>query len=91
MPWTEKPDDPEAIAIRERQSRLALGLQLAFDTAEFRARWAAPRPAEALRALALNSLTNEAAMRTLHSGFRGLQPRRFLAARETHTPRSARG
>ncbi len=84
MPWTEDPHDPEATAIRERQSRLALGLQLAFDSPQFSARWTAPGPAKALRALAANSLTNEGAMWTLHSGFRGRPPRCFLAARDTH-------
>ena len=44
-----------------------------------------PRDRELLRALAANSLNNEATMQALHSGFRGRRPRRFLAARDTHT------
>jgi len=44
-----------------------------------------PLELESLRALAANSLTNKAPLRTLHSGFRGRPPRRFLAA-DTHTP-----
>lgn len=44
-----------------------------------------PLELESLRALAANSPTNKAPMRTLHSGFRGRPPRRFLAA-DTHTP-----
>jgi len=80
MPWTENPDDGKATAIRERQSRLALGLQLAFATSDFAARWTDPGRADSLAALALNSLTNESAMRTLHRGFLGNPDRRFLAA-----------
>ena len=91
MPWTENPHDPEATAIRERQSRLALGLQLAFNGPQFGARWTEAGPAEALQALAANSLANEAAMRTLHSGFRGRPPRRFLAARDTYAPEECPG
>lgn len=86
MPWTENPHDPAATAIRERQSRLALGLQQAFSGNDFARRWTARRAAEALRALAANSLSNEAAMRTLHSGFRGRPARHFLAAPGTHSP-----
>lgn len=44
-----------------------------------------PLELESLRALAANSLTDRAPLRTLHSGFRGRPPRRFLAA-DTHTP-----
>lgn len=82
MPWTENPDDPEATAVRERQSRLALGLQMAFEDPAFPARTGDPEAVAALRALAANSLTNESAMRTLHRGFRGSPQRRFLAARD---------
>lgn len=80
MPWTEDPDDPEATVVRERQARLALGLQMAFDDPAFAARTRDPDAVTALRALAANSLTNESAMRTLHRGFRGAAKRRFLAA-----------
>jgi hypothetical protein len=45
-----------------------------------------PLELESLRALGANSLTNEAPMRALHSGFRGRPPRHFLAARDTCTP-----
>jgi hypothetical protein len=44
-----------------------------------------PLDLELLRALAANSLNNEATMRAMHSGFRGRRRRRFLAARDTHT------
>jgi beta-lactamase superfamily II metal-dependent hydrolase len=79
MPWTEDPDDPEATAIRERQSRLALGLDNAFRQPEFGRRWRVDESL-ALQALAANSLTNENAMRTLHRGFRGRPRRRFLSS-----------
>ena len=46
-----------------------------------------PLKLESLRALAANSLTNEAPLRALHSGFRGRPPQHFLAARDTHTPK----
>jgi beta-lactamase superfamily II metal-dependent hydrolase len=90
MPWTENPRDPEATAIRDRQSRLALGLQQAFASQQFADRWAASGP-DAPRALAANSISNEAAMRTLHSGFRGRPARSFLAAPGTHSPEDCPG
>ncbi len=84
MPWTEDPDDPRATRIRNRQSAFAAALcnalapgidQDATPLAEARA-----ARKQATVALALNALTNEKAMRTLHSGFAGKPPRRFLPA-----------
>lgn len=72
MPWTEDPADPEARGIRELQSKLALALQ---------AHLAAAPDAEA-SFLVGNALTNEKAMRTLHSGFAGAPRRRFLPTPE---------
>ena len=69
MPWTENPDDPVARHIRDVQSRLAVSLNAAFQ--------AAPVSRE-LSDLALNALTNESAMETLHSGFNGNPGRFFL-------------
>jgi beta-lactamase superfamily II metal-dependent hydrolase len=83
MPWTEDPDDERAAVIRQRQSRLALGLHAAFEDRAFAARWADESRADALRAIAANSLTNEDAMRTLHRGFAGRPVRRFLASGDT--------
>jgi hypothetical protein len=80
MPWTEDPRDDRATEIRNRQSRLALGLDMAFRGDGFNARWANQDKATAMRALVANSLTNESAMRTLHRGFRGNPRRSFLPA-----------
>ena len=62
LPWTEDPEDSEATRIREAQSSAArhlyLGLERLLLGADDRA-----------LGLALNSLTNEKAMRTLPAGF----------------------
>ena len=87
MPWTENPKDEKAAEIRNRQSRLAVGLTYAFNGQGFGARWSNANAAEALRAMVANSLTNEAAMRTLHRGFRGQPMRRFLSADDQRTIR----
>ena len=79
MPWTEHPTDPEATSLRERQHRLALGLNLAFQAPGFHQRWANQLHISSLQELVANSLTNERAMQTLHTGFRGRPKRRFLA------------
>lgn len=68
MPWTEDPDDPTARRIRERQSALAVALTEAAS---------ASGRLSLLHHFALNSLTNERAMATLHSGFAG-EPRRWF-------------
>jgi beta-lactamase superfamily II metal-dependent hydrolase len=80
LPWTEDPHDPRATDIRNRQSRLALGLQLAFSQDQFAQPWEKPEIVESLRSLAVNNLTNEAAMRTLHRGFLGHPTRQYLSA-----------
>lgn len=81
MPWTENPNDPRATEIRDRQSRLALGLNLAFKQQAFDNRWMSSDVKQSLQSIAGNSLTNEAAMRTLHRGFAGRPSRKFLASR----------
>jgi hypothetical protein len=92
MPWTEDPRDADATMIRNRQSSLALGLARSMapprstDDDEPLSVEAAPGPREtarakrdrALRAMALNALTNDKAMTTLHRGFAGNPTRRFL-------------
>jgi beta-lactamase superfamily II metal-dependent hydrolase len=71
MPWTEDPKDPDARRIRERQSALALELTSAL---------AAAGDDSIAYLLAMNALTNEKAMATLHGGFKGSPPRSFLPA-----------
>jgi beta-lactamase superfamily II metal-dependent hydrolase len=68
MPWTENPDDPVARRIRDTQNRLAISLNAAFG---------ALRVSRELADLALNALTNDSAMETLHSGFKS-DPERFF-------------
>ena len=89
MPWTEDFDDPDATRIRNRQSAFALALSKAMALTAFDAD-AAPledAPAGDMKAaslaMALNALTNEAAMATVHRGFSGSPPRRFLPTRDT--------
>ena len=73
MPWTEDPQDPVARQIREKQSSAARHLCLALERLG-----ADGRSID----LARNSLTNEKAMRTLHSGFARAPRRRFLPAED---------
>jgi beta-lactamase superfamily II metal-dependent hydrolase len=82
MPWTEDPNDAEARRIRDTQSRLALSLDAALT-----AMAAAPDDGrEGLnryRDIVANALmlSNDRAMKTLHSGFIGNPKRRFLPAK----------
>ena len=83
MPWTEDPADPRATELRERQAKLALALAVTRSDENPLELAPAGEPAEkssarALRAMALNALTNEAAMKTLHEGFSGSPQRKFL-------------
>jgi len=80
LPWTEDANDPEATGLRDRQHRLALGMRSALRRPEVIARFADPQRLDSLRELVANSLTNEDAMATLRSGFRGRARRRFLGA-----------
>lgn len=69
LPWTEDPNDPTAVDILHRQHGFALALhgfltRLGADTG--------------LLDFALNALSNEQAMETLHGGFAGSPRRRFL-------------
>ena len=87
MPWTEDPHDPQATKIRNRQSALALTLTGGAVDDEPLAK---PPPRTVLAQLkaarmgmAMNALTNEKAMATLHSGFLGKPRRRFLPEENT--------
>ena len=82
MPWTEHPTDPDARAIREVQAKKAQKLALAFAHLDLPA-----DQKKALQAVAENNLTNAKAMETLHTGFKGNPPRRFLPEK-TGGPRS---
>jgi beta-lactamase superfamily II metal-dependent hydrolase len=66
LPWTENPDDTEARSLLERQSGGSKKLAAL-----------AGGDSEAYK-VAINSLTNENAMATLHTGFAGSPLRRFL-------------
>ena len=81
LPWTEDPTDPEALRIREKQSKRAkflLGLSAADDE-----KW------KAIREISENNFgyTNAAAMTTLHDGFAGA-PRRYFLPQRPGKPRS---
>ncbi|HSH83147.1 MAG TPA: hypothetical protein VLA19_31830 [Herpetosiphonaceae bacterium] len=78
MPWTEDPKDPEARRIRETQSRLAAALEFAYRSHMQAASEAERGRLAGYQELALNALTNESAMRTLHDGFAKAPRRRFL-------------
>jgi beta-lactamase superfamily II metal-dependent hydrolase len=86
MPWIEDPTDPQGRRIRDIQSRLAAQLQARL---EVRLK-ADSSPEEKTRLeysqeMAVNALTNEKAMRTLHQGFGGNPQRRFLPGKENTT------
>jgi hypothetical protein len=78
MPWTEAPDDPVARRIREAQAKKGqdLALALAGLTGVDEGRLARARD------IVENSLTNAAAMATLHHGFAGRPRRRFLPEKD---------
>jgi beta-lactamase superfamily II metal-dependent hydrolase len=80
MPWTEHPTDNVARSIRESQSKRAGMLKMALT------RLGAD---DMMMSMAENSLTNYAAMHTLHQGFRGVRERRFLPDPKT-APRTFR-
>jgi beta-lactamase superfamily II metal-dependent hydrolase len=72
LPWTEDPNDQDALRIRATQSKQASFL-LSLDAAEHKD-WSA------VREISKNNVgyTNAAAMTTLHDGFAGKPPRSFL-------------
>jgi beta-lactamase superfamily II metal-dependent hydrolase len=80
LPWTEHPSDAKARHIREAQSQLALGLNQALAAAPPASEAEAKRQFNVSRDIVANALmlSNDAAMRTLHSGFAGTPVRRFL-------------
>jgi len=83
LPWTEDPDDPKAAEIRHTQSGLAVALASRAMRGMRNALGARSAEAGVHESLALNAVTNEAAMNTLHSGFGGSPKRRFLPVKDT--------
>lgn len=84
MPWTEHPTDPEAKRIREKQARLALAAERLLNSPT-----ASSLSGQIRSVVELNALTNEKAMRTVHTGFKGSPKRRFLPLRnETELTRT---
>lgn len=88
MPWTEHPTDDEARRIRDIQGRLAFELNAALTM-----RAAAPGAADQeelsrSQDVVANALmlSNDKAMKTLHSGFRGNPVRRFLPTQSNDRP-----
>lgn len=95
MPWTEDRLDPAATRLRNRQSAFAMALSKAAAVAGMSEDddpldGTAPPPGgdekaaskRATYAMALNALTNEKAMATLHTGFAGRPPRHFLPVKD---------
>jgi beta-lactamase superfamily II metal-dependent hydrolase len=80
MPWTEHPTDPEARRIRNIQSRLALGLTAALAAKGPGLTAAEQEELKRYRDIVDNALplSNDTAMKTLHSGFSGTPEKRFL-------------
>lgn len=80
MPWTEHPTNKDAKRIREKQAGMALHLSraLAPEGGLGADEWVYEK-----YQMAMNALSNESAMATLHTGFAGEPIRRFL-------PKSAR-
>jgi beta-lactamase superfamily II metal-dependent hydrolase len=81
LPWTEDPADEHATALRLTQQTAARGITSALATTSL--------PSGIMEA-AMNSLTNEAAMVTLQSGFAGAPPRRYLPINGAALPAPAR-
>ena len=79
MPWTEDPDDKDAQKIRGSQAKLAMALAANTDR---KLRLQENLRVKAVNDLALNALSNEPAMHTLHQGFAGKPLRRFLSVCE---------
>lgn len=80
MPWVEHPSDPVARRIRTAQSSFALALAgaLGLDASNGSITDFDEDSADASAFMALNALSNEDAMNTLHFGFLGTTRRRFL-------------
>jgi beta-lactamase superfamily II metal-dependent hydrolase len=80
MPWTEHPTDAEARRIRDIQSRLALTLNMALTMKAAALNAGQKKELSRYQDIVSNALmlSNDKAMKTLHSGFRGNPSRHFL-------------
>ena len=80
MPWTEDTSDDEARRIRDIQNRLAIGLNLALNAKAANLDAAKKKELSRYQDIVSNALmlSNDKAMKTLHSGFSGNPKRRFL-------------
>jgi beta-lactamase superfamily II metal-dependent hydrolase len=86
MPWTEKPELPEARRVREMQSRLAEQLVTRLNARLSAANSQAVKEAmESSLEMALNASSNEEAMHTLQHGFAGRPTRRYLPEKSANT------
>jgi len=87
MPWTENPKDSLGREILEKQSGNAKSLHSATQKLLATSGAKDKERLEQMNALAMNSLTNEKAMLTVHEGFAGKPKRVFLpfAKREKNT------
>lgn len=83
MPWTEKPEDVQALGIRGNQLRLAQALVSGTETQL--AACSDPEAKNRLNAaheIALNAMTNEGAMLRLYQGFACGPKRKYLVLNE---------
>jgi beta-lactamase superfamily II metal-dependent hydrolase len=86
MPWTEDPTNPDARAIREKQSKAAVkAKKKAEEQKKLSLTDAEREKIEHAMVIASNSLVNREAMLTLHEGFSkkmGFANRRYLPSKE---------
>lgn len=87
MPWTEHPTDEVARQIRDVQSRLALGLDESLKAQSAALNATEQKKLRRYQDVVENALmlSNDKAMKTLHSGFGGSPQRRFLPEKSGNT------
>lgn len=78
LPWTEDPEDPTARAVLHRQSAFALALDHSLAGIRVRQQLDATS-VDAIELAALNAMTNQKAMDTLHAGFKGPRKKRYVS------------
>jgi beta-lactamase superfamily II metal-dependent hydrolase len=87
MPWTEHPTDAEARRIREIQSRLALTLDITLTMKAAALNAVQKKELSRYQDIVSNALmlSNDKAMKTLHSGFSGNPTRYFIPEKSGRT------